>query len=181
MQIHLYLTTDCAINWAKVAWVMSYNPIIFNYLEANSNYNWLMYLHFVDTCHTSTRTSIGNLNVYTCNGPGNLCSDLLPCPNLYALFNLVMGSWTTQLTSLSLCCCARFVRKIEKKVEASFTFFATQKRVSGNWKMFISRLLSHLRNMLVDARWSVCVWVIGKATAYANCVIYPLQRPWHQV
>lgn len=131
-----------------------------------------MYLDIcVDTVGTSSSTSSSS-SMYrhfrhstccanTCNRPVNLCSDLLPCPNPYPLYNLVMVRLPLPLPSpsppLTHALVVRFVRKIEKKVDCETKtsrnwrrvslFLPPKTRVSGNWKMFISRCSTFEENL----------------------------------
>lgn len=134
----------------KSLWVISYNPISFNYLaRAGHKNNSLMYLATcVDTVGTSSSSSSSMYRHFrhstccanTCNRPVNLCSDLLPCPNPYPLYNLVMVRLplhfppSTPLPSLMLSLCAlsekskrkSIARRKRVETEGEFHFFATQ-------------------------------------------------------
>lgn len=186
----------------KSLWVISYNPISFNYLaRAGHKNNSLMYLDTcVDTVGTSSSSSMyrhfrhSTCCANTCNRPVNLCSDLLPCPNPYPLYNLVMVRLTLPLPpstplpsprSCSRCALCQKNRKEsrlrdenESKLKASFTFLPPKIRVSGNWKMFISRCSTfegHLDRGVLHMVYHICkLYNLPRTAAKAAC-------PWHQV
>lgn len=66
----------------------------------------------------------------------------------------------------------------ELKLKASFTFLPPKTRVSGNWKMFISRCSTfegHLDRGVLHMVYHICkLYNLPRTAAKADC-------PWHQV